>query len=360
MGKRGTRPADDHLFVAQVIPGLEKVAWEEIQQRLVGASWIAEAMELVLFRWGGDPSALLELRTTEDVFAVVDFSRELGTTYRGLRAYVEDLRRRRMWDIAAELHRRSRPGKVKRTTFRVVAQMHGSHGFRRVDARRAVEEVVSARFPQWKWVPDEAHLEVWLHLQPGFALTSVRLSDRTMRHRRYKSAHLPASLRPTLAAAMVFLSQPQPGDRFCDPMCGTGTILIERAMAERYVGLWGGDRDATAVAAARANIGPRHQPLALHRWDAGKLPLADASLNRIVTNLPFGKQIGSVRENQRLYQLFFRQMTRVLRKGGKAVLLTSQFDLVHRGLAEHSELRRVREVPVRVLGQPARITVLNR
>ncbi|UCC62238.1 MAG: RNA methyltransferase [Anaerolineae bacterium] len=358
MGRRRGGSAQAQLFAAQVIPGLEEVAWDEIKQRLAGALRLASVEELVLFRWLEDPSTLLELRTTEDVFAIVDFSQEMGPAYRHLRAYAQKLHRCRAWDAAVGLHRRVRQGKVRRTTCPVVTQMRGRHGFRRVDAQRAVEDVVAARFPRWKWVPDDAHLEVWVHLQPGFAMTSVRLSDRTMRHRRYKVAHLPASLRPTLAAAMVFLSQPRSSDRFCDPMCGAGTILIERAMAERFAGLWGGDRDPRAISIAGANIGPRHQPLALHHWDASRLPLADASLDRLVTNLPFGKQMGSAEENQRLYHGFFQEMGRVLRDGGRAVLLTNQHDLIRQHLAAYPALRKVREVSVKILGQPARIYAL--
>jgi tRNA (guanine6-N2)-methyltransferase len=357
-GRRRRRDVGSHLFAAQVLPGLEQVAWEEIQKRLAGAVRVAEAQELVLFQWSGAPAALLELRTTEDVFAVVDYTGDLGPTHHDLRAYAQKLRTRRAWGLAVDLHRQARRHRVRRTTFRVVAQMRGRHSFRRVDAQRAVEGVVVTRFPNWKQVPDEAHLEVWLHLQPALALTSVRLSDRTMRHRQYKKSHLPASLRPTLAAAMVFLSQPRPDDHFCDPMCGAGTILIERAMAERYTGLWGGDRDAAAIAAARANIGPRHQPLSLHRWDAGRLPLSDASLDRIVSNPPFGKQMGSPEANRHLYCRFFQEMSRVLRAGGKAVLLTSQTDLIRQGLSVQPNLRQEREVSVRVLGQQAHIYVL--
>ena len=300
--------------------------------------------------------------TTDDRGPVrgFDHAGKLGPAYRDLRTYAQKLQGCREWNRVVNLHRQARQRKVRRTTFRVISQMRGRHGFRRVDAQSAVEGAVAARFPGWKWLSDEAHLEVWLHLQPNFIMTSVRLSDRTMRHRRYKIAHLPASLRPTLAAAMVFLSQPGADDRFCDPLCGAGTILIERALAGRYGGLWGGDRDLEAISMARANIGPRHQPLALHQWDASKLPLAEASLNRIVTNLPFGKQISTPRANQRLYRRFFHEASRLLRVGGKAVLLTSEQKLVYRELAGHPQLRKEREISVKVLGQPARIYVLAR
>ncbi len=90
---------------------------------------------------------MLKLRTAEGVFAVVDFSREMGATYRDVRAYATKLRRNRAWNTATQLCRQVRSSKVKRTTFRVVAQMQGRHGFRRVDAQRAVKEVVAARFP---------------------------------------------------------------------------------------------------------------------------------------------------------------------------------------------------------------------
>ena len=44
---------------------------------------------------------------------------------------------------------------------------------------------------------------MWLTIDGQRAICGLRLSDATMRHRTYKMEHLPASLRPTIAAAMV-------------------------------------------------------------------------------------------------------------------------------------------------------------
>jgi hypothetical protein len=53
-------------------------------------------------------------------------------------------------------------------------------------------------------------------------------------------------------------------------------------------------------------------------------------------------------------------MIRVLRPGGRAVLLTSEKELMRQLLRDHSELRREREILVGVLGQAARIYLLRR
>jgi 23S rRNA G2445 N2-methylase RlmL len=200
-----------------------------------------------------------------------------------------------------------------------------------------------------------------------WALLAVRLSDHRMRHRTYKREHLPASLRPTLAAAMVFLSRPRPGDRFCDPMCGAGTILAERALAGSYRQLLGGDIDPLAVQASMANLAPwRRRTLAagggcgLHLWDARALGLRSGSLDVIASNLPFGEQIGSHQENPALYRQFLAEAGRVLRPGGRAVLLSSEKELMRKLVHDDRALHMERQVLVGVLGQAARIYVLRR
>ena len=50
----------------------------------------------------------------------------------------------------------------------------------------------------------------------------------------------------------------------------------------------------------------------------GGLPLADASVDKVLTDLPFGKQFGSLEDNRWLYPRVLMELARVLRVGGRA------------------------------------------
>jgi 23S rRNA G2445 N2-methylase RlmL len=326
----------------------------------------------VVLGYSGDAENLLSLRTTEDVFALLFRTGNLAANRRdGIPLLARMAQRSRYWGQAMAAFYQVRRKKVKRVTYRVVAQMSGKHGYRRQEVRDAVLAGVSARWSGWKPVLDDAHMEIWVPVIGKWALLAVRLSDRRMRHRTYKREHRPASLRPTLAAAMVFLSKPRAGDRFCDPMCGTGTILAERALAGPFAQLIGGDIDPQQLQASRANLehlsipwgrlsGSPSAGYLLHEWDARTLPVRSGALDVVVSNLPFGEQIGSHADNPELYRRFLREVSRVLSSGGRAVLLSGEKELMRSLIHDEMALRRESQVLVGVLGRAARIYVLRR
>ena len=355
-------------YAAAVHPGLEKVSGQEIAARLPGARVLEQHRGWVVFHYPGDASDLLELRTTEDVFALLYRTTDLPTNRgAGIPLLNRMAQRSRYWDQAMAAFYQARHKTVKRVTYRVVAQMTGKLGYRRQEVRDAVLSGVSARWTRWKPVADDAHVEIWAPIVNQRALLAVRLSDHRMRHRTYKQEHLPASLRPTLAAAMVYLSRPRPGDRFCDPMCGAGTILAERALAGEYRQLLGGDLDPAAVQASLANLAPWCRPsvatnrdCVVHQWDARALAVRSGSLDVVVSNLPFGEQIGSHEENPALYRDVLREVGRVLHPGGRAVLLSSEKDLMRQLVHDEPVLHLERQILVGVLGRAARIYTLRR
>src|SRR5439155_3721538 len=145
-----------------------------------------------------------------------------------------------------------------------------------------------------------------------------------------------------------------------DPMCGAGTILAEvlelaRAGEIRLAGVWAGDLDASALRAAGPNL-RRLGRVLLARWDARYLPLPDQSVDRIICNPPFGKQLGRPEDIGPLYRRFLTECDRILHRRGRAVLLASDQSALKEAAAAVG-WNRVRQARIRVLGQPAFVSV---
>ncbi|CAN0474369.1 unnamed protein product, partial [Phaeothamnion confervicola] len=219
----------------------ERLAARELADALDGAEVIEtlkqfdDRTSLLLFACGGDASALLDLTLFEDVFALVVDRAGIGGERAALKT-IAGLIAGPALDEAFRTANPIRPGNRRKPTFRAIARMSGEHAYRRTDLRATVEQAVAARHPEWV-MSDPARIEVWTQLVGDRLVSGIRLSDETMRQRTYKLANLPASLKPTVARAMALLTKPQDDDVFLDPMCGGGTILIERAQIGRYARL---------------------------------------------------------------------------------------------------------------------------
>jgi SAM-dependent methyltransferase len=352
-------------ILAHVVPGLERIAAHELRRRglangpVQALTGFDDRTSLIRFRSPASAADLLAPRTVEDVFTLAAEVEGVGWTYAGLRALRETLALAPGLDAAVTTVLATRGRAVRRPGLRVIARVAGEHTFRRADLQQTVERAFLERFPSWRLVEERATIEVWAHLIEEHFVAGVRLSDNTLRQRTYKRASLPASLKPTIAAAIALVSQPRDDDVVLDPMCGAGTLLIERAEAGRYRRLLGGDLDPAAVAAVRENVGPRYQPIELRGWDARSLPLADAAVTAILSNLPFGRRIGSRAENRALYPALLDEWSRVLAPGGRMVLLTSESDLLRAALARRRNLRLVERIPILVRGQAAAIHLVH-
>jgi len=353
-------------FLAVTQPGIQAITSDEIRHKWkdseVNKSISIRNGALTSFSVRTSPAELLTLRTTEDVYAALG---EVGLSWQkndleGLYAHIVASKE---LEPALAIHRQLHRRAGMKTTYRVVVQTdRDPRPYRRVDLQKALEKAIGDRYHhKWKLVDEEADLEFWGMLSGRRLILGLRLSDRTMRHRKYKVAHLPASLKPTVAAALVWLSMPSRGDVFLDPMAGAGTILIERAEAGPYSQLYGGDIRDEAVAVMAENIGTKYQPIDFRQWDATQLPLQNSSVSKIVCNLPFGKQIGTHESNVALYLQAFSEFNRVLKPEGLMVLLTTEDKLVTNGVASNPGLSLLKKYSrVTVLGLEATVYVIKK
>lgn len=353
------------------MPGVEDIAWLEVRERLPGAQFqeklfAKEKNGMVLFGYNGRPADLLQLRTAEDVFVTAYTADKVTRGWQDLYQLTDLIKQSpevtTAVDTLMDFFRET--GRGVETTFRVISRQYGRFEYRRKDLERSVSKGFRAKYPHWRLVPDNAHVEVWVNELGSRLLIGLRLSDHSMRHRFKKAVEMPASLRPSVAAAMVLLTEPQPDDVFLDPMCGSGTIVMERRLTNAYQQLLATDIEADRVAAAQANVrGQRRErpsDFTALRSDARRLPFATGSIDKVATNLPFGKQIGSVSALKRLYPAFFKELERVLCPGGRAIVLSSEYELVKTAVRGCPQLNILTGYSIAILGTWGRIYIIRR
>ena len=330
------------LYSISVCDGLEKIALEEIRAQFHHTGElevVGHRPKRILFRYSGDAEQLLSLRAAENVFLIVKMLRNITQSRHSLAMLKKSLGR---FDFRPHLQicRNAGVRFRHRITFRVTSRMSTRHNFRRIDTQRAVEEVLTTC--GWYLTDENPALDVWVEIHGNEAYVALRISPIEMAQRDYKQAHIPTSLKPTVAYCLVRLSDPQRDDVFLDAMCGAGTILIERAYSGRYRYLLGGDVFPGAIRAAQININRKHRPRQLFLWDARFLPLNQWSVDKIVCNLPFGERGNDV-EVRDLYRRFLKECERVLKPTGRMVLLTTQQSMLEYLLNQRESAFKIRQ-----------------
>lgn len=297
--------------------------------------------DLVLADMGMKGAGVLpELRIAEDVFHMLAPPVPLGTgrDLASLNALVTSQRLLEGLTIKNSLFHPSRP---RVTTYNCFVKQDMDRRLRRKEIAGHVNGIVGAQFRRWKQA-DPAAVELWGFYVKEALHLGVRLSDERMRYHGCEPPKRRGALRPTIAAALVYLAAPLEGELIVDPMCGTGTILRE-GVARNPGATWlGGDLDTGAVLMARGSL--PGQSGEVREWDATRLPLGPASVDCIICNLPFGKQYSSGGKNKALYRALLSNWSAKLRPGGRMVLLTSDSSTLERtlgglGLAWRSDHR---------------------
>ncbi len=300
--------------------GLEAISMTELAA-LPGVTAASAVYRRVHASFTGDLRSLLSLRTVDDVFLHVDTWTPLTHTRAALNEFIDRaaaLDLTPVVDLLRPLRSLTAPMRYSLTVNFV-----GKRNYSVPEIRQALEQGIAERYSTWQYAEDdaEAALNIRLFIEHETAVVGVRAGERPLHRRGYKQSHLPGSLKPPVAAAMLMLAGFAPGSVILDPFCGSGTLPIEA----RLLGLnaMGGDSSMTALEHAQHNL--RDAGLSgdgSSGWflaDAAHLPLADGHLDGVVSNLPWDRQIPTAVAS--LYEAAGRELKRVTKAEGRIVLL---------------------------------------
>lgn len=279
----------------------------------------------IIATYTGQIAKLLSLRTIDDLFIYLTEWQEIGPHRLTLARFEQLALDLDLWDavnVRAEVHPMG-----EEITFSVSANFVGRRNYNADEIKLAVAKSVES-ITGWHYTDDDRQGDINLRIfiEHESALVGMRLANAPLYKRTYKQEHIPGSLKPSVAAAMLFLAQAEIDQTVLDPCCGAGTILIEAA--SNGLRAIGGDQDQNALDAATRNAQAANVPVELHHWDARTLPYATASIDRIVSNLPWGRQVEVDDTLAAFYQAACKEIERVIVPTGRIILLTNRPELV--------------------------------
>ncbi|WP_017540880.1 methyltransferase domain-containing protein [Nocardiopsis halophila] len=354
--------------MARTLRGLEEVSAREIEERGFGTVERLRHRE-VWFASEAPDARLLDLRTVDDVFLLAATLDGVGHTKAELERFIGPARSA-PWNDLMDL-RGQCGGPASATRIDVVASYLGKRNYNRYD----IEDAVGLQAAEVLGLPYRSRREgrppedgepfpIRVTLEGPEAALAVRLTDRPMHRRAYKQESVAGTLHPPLAAAMARLADLAPGARVLDPTCGTGTILVESQLMTPGLRLLGTDRDPATLPMAASNssaaCAPEEAPIAYAVADAGRLPLPDGTVDRVVGNPPWGLQVEPNGSLARRPKRYYGEIQRVLKPDdGLAVLLLNAPD-EHVRIAESVGLRVCDSFTVSLFGTHPSVVAMRR
>jgi tRNA (guanine6-N2)-methyltransferase len=337
--------------------GLEVLSMAELAG-IRGVSATVQSYRRASASFSGDLSDLLTLRTIDDVFLSVSEWTSISHTRAELAVLTT---RAAETDLDTPLNiLRSLRDLPPRLTYSLTANFVGKRNYSVPEIKAALRKGLEQHYPRWQYAEDDtdAVLNLRLFIEHDQGILGLRIGERPLHRRAYKQVHLPGSLKPPVAAAMLMLAGFRRGKTILDPFCGSGTIPIEAGL----MGLQGigGDVNTEALEHAQQNADEAGTALFWLQSDATQLPLSAHQLDGVATNLPWGRQVlpSHAASLAALYRRTACELQRVTKPDGKIALLMPADTLSYLD-ADKLEWRLLSQTEISLFGQTPTIFVFQ-
>jgi 23S rRNA G2445 N2-methylase RlmL len=316
--------------------GIEKLSIKEIEEKGTVGN-ISYYDGLIIFDYEGDISLLFKLKTFEDILVFVK-------TFTGINRYRASLRNIRHQSAKANFLKALEACKKARQikediSFSVKASYEGRRDYTAEEIEEEAAKGIIKHY-NWKYNKEEAgDFQVNIIINPKISICGVSLDEKPL-HVKNKIKTISGSLKSSVACSLLRIAEVNKGDIILDPMCGSGIIAIESALLGTKT--IAGDIDETRLLVAKENSDSKGANIEFHLWDARKTGLPINSIDKIICNLPFDKQV-KLEEEDTFFFDFLNEMNRILKQEGKLVLLTAHSDLLKKIISQKNNLKLEKE-----------------
>ncbi len=125
-------------------------------------------------------------------------------------------------------------------SFAIRPERIGEHTFTSIDIARVAGQAVIDSYLEAKGIRlrvdlDRPDVEVYVELNDDKLFVALKLTRSSLHKRGYRVFSHPASLKTTIASAMLRIAGWRREEGLLDPMCGGATLLIEAGLIEKGV-----------------------------------------------------------------------------------------------------------------------------
>ena len=112
----------------------------------------------------------------------------------------------------------------------IKSKLHSVPDIQSIVKKAVVDSLKDKYLEKGRLKEDKEKYPIYVFLHKDKVVLSIDTSGVALHKRGYREKSNKAPIRETLAAGLVYLTPWRPGRTLVDPMCGSGTILIEAAM----------------------------------------------------------------------------------------------------------------------------------
>lgn len=345
-------------YFAETLPGIEEVAWLEIQSRLpnpvfVETLFVKEKRGIILFDAGGETKQLAQLRTAVSVSAFAFIINKLERTTQDLREVTKLVSTSPAFEAAinqaTQFHKQSGV-----PTYRIYSNLSGKYPYHKGNLAKAVAFGMERRYPDWQQTSQNPRLEISIRALGAQMLCGVRLTTPDM-HATFSSAvELSSDLPPSIAAAMAQLSQPDAADIVLNPVSTDGLLLMERRLAGPYQQMMAFAPDSASYQLTKTNV-DRQRKEAPHDTTITQQHFLDSGLEANSVN----KVLIDMTAVKTPIPAFLAEVARVVGGNGRIVLYSTNYAAVKNNLRQIPNFTLTAEHSVYIHGKWGRIYVVE-
>uniref|UniRef100_A0A6B2LDV1 Ribosomal RNA large subunit methyltransferase K/L-like methyltransferase domain-containing protein n=1 Tax=Arcella intermedia TaxID=1963864 RepID=A0A6B2LDV1_9EUKA len=187
----------------------------------------------------------------------------------------------------------------------------------------------------------------------------IRHKDAVLSKRNRIECSL-TTLNSAIAYCMCRAAHIEPGNIVLDPMVGSGIIPIEGSLSHPKAHFIASDISEEELKIAQKNIqNIKELHVTIAQASVTKLPFPSHSIDRIISDLPFGRRHLNATKNQSLYPKMLSEFTRITKPSSRIVLLTLERGLMKKLLPQHPSLLLLHHCTIDVGGLDAELYILQ-